>query len=237
MLSPLIAVLIQVVFIVLYFWPRSGFGVPGPGFIFFLPSMALVSLSRLTGGLFVAAVLASQVVLTCFPVFWIVTRDRRSTRATLLRLSNFLILVVVVTPALTRLEKRQAIRAQATQAAGSNQVVNSIYYLNRALALFKAKYGEYPKDLDQLNFPEDSPVDSRHAGLMRLPMPMEEFFTFTYTGRKADGTTFSAYELSVDAKGRWWSELDHYCTDETGVIRFDTSVDRCKHGPVVLPRH
>jgi hypothetical protein len=62
---------------------------------------------------------------------------------------------------------------------------------------------------------------------------MEEFFAFKYTRRRlADGRD-AGYELNIDAKPGRWSDLYHYCSDESGSIRFDVNSDACKHGPMI----
>ena len=41
------------------------------------------------------------------------------------------------------------------------------------------------------------------------------------------------YQIFVDAKSGKWSELYHYFTDESGVIRFDVTREAAEHGLIV----
>jgi hypothetical protein len=62
---------------------------------------------------------------------------------------------------------------------------------------------------------------------------MQEFFAFTYSAHQSDNGEYSGYELHVDAKPGSWSALHHYCSDETGSIRFNRSYNTCMSGLII----
>lgn len=130
-------------------------------------------------------------------------------------------------------ERHRSERDIAIKAAASNSVVASLEAVNKSLALYRTKYGEYPAQMDELNFPEQGPADLRHAGLLKIPMPMEEFFVFTYNPNKIANGKRSGYEIYADPRPGRWSDLYHYFTDESGLIRFEITHDGSKHGLVV----
>jgi len=202
--------------------------------MFFLPSLALVRLFSVERLPLVITVIALQTAIVSIPIFWLTTRRNRSILSTVVRVLGFVGILVAATAWLVPIERRRDERRVAIQAAGKNAVLGNIERVNRSLAFFKSKYGEYPDNLEQLDFPPASdPVDSRHAALIDFPLPMEEFFSFKYTRRPfADGGN-GGYELSIDAEPGKWSNLYHYCSDESGSIRFDVNGDACKRGPVI----
>ena len=232
--SLLFAVLIQIPFAVLSYVPHHEFGAFGPGIMFFVPSLALVHLFPFERMPLVIAVVACQTAIIAIPVFWLVTWRNRSISGTLGRSSCFVGVIVAATASLLPLERHRDERRAAIQAAGSSAVLGNIERVNWSLAFFKSKYGEYPDNLERLDFPPASaPVDSRHAALIEFPLPMEEFFAFKYTRRPRADAGNAGYELNIDAKTGKWSNLYHYCSDESGSIRFDANSDACKRGPVV----
>jgi hypothetical protein len=218
--------------LLLWYGPHSTAG--GFGMLFFLPSFGIVSSLVLRDHTPFAAVIVCQTILTSIPLFWIFTSRRRSLSATVLRVSSFLVLLVAASVLLARHARNQEERDDAIKAAAANGVVSSLEAVNRSLTLYKTKYGEYPAQLDALNFPEEGPADSRHAGLMRIPLPMEEFFAFTYNADEITNRKRFGYEIYVDPKPGKWSDLYHYFTDESGLIRFETTHNASKHGLVVL---
>jgi hypothetical protein len=200
--------------------------------LFLLPGFSIVSLVSRTHAPF-TAVLACQTILTAIPVFWILTSRKRSLAATALRVSLFLFLLAGTTSLLARYERAQFERDYAIKGAADNAVVSSLQTVNQSLALYRTKYGEYPAQLAALSFPDEGSVESRHAGFLRLPLPMEEFFVFTYNADKILNGKRSGYEIHVDPKPGRWSDLYHYFTDESGQIRFETTHEGSKHGLVV----
>jgi hypothetical protein len=87
--------------------------------------------------------------------------------------------------------------------------------------------------MENLNFPDEGPVDFWHAGLLKIPMPMEQFFVFTYSADKIANGKRLGYEIYVDPKPGRWSDLYEYFTDESGLIRFELTHEASKHGLVV----
>lgn len=229
--SVLTAILVEIPFAILSTQgPHSGSG--GLGMLFFIPSYGLVSLFS-TERTPLVAVLLCQTVLISLPLFWIFTWRRRSIVATLVWILSFAIIWIVASGVLIRFEQRQAERDAAIREATGNAVVSSIETLNTSLASFRAKYGEYPARLEQLNFPSEGPVNSDRAGLAKFPMPVEQFFVFSYTASRTSGGKYFGYEFYADPKPGKWSELDHYYSDESGLIHFDVSHDSCKRGLIV----
>jgi len=217
-------------FLLLMQGPHSTAG--GFGMLFFAPAFSIVSLVSREHTPF-TAVLVCQAILTSIPIFWIFTFRRRSPAATVSRLFPYLVLVLAGSALLAAYERHQSERDDAIKAAASNGVVASLEAVNKSLALYKTKYGEYPAQMDELNFPDEGPVDLRHAGLLRIPMPMEEFFAFTYSADKIANGKRLGYEIYADPRPGRWSDLYHYFTDESGVIRFEVTHDASKHGLVV----
>ena len=230
-LALLIAILIQIPFAILFVMPRFAFGVPGIGLLFFWPAFAVVRMFSTTGSGAVFATVALQTLITFVPIFWLITWKRRPALNTLARVFAFTVLVIAATAIATPLEQRHEARNQVREINGKSPVLSSIERLNGSLAFFKKRYGQYPDSVAQLDFPPDqAEVDAHHAGLIQFPLPMQDFFDFTYA-RQGTG-----YELRIDGKaGQGW-QLYHYCSDHTGVIRFDTSRDKCPQGAVVYSK-
>jgi hypothetical protein len=230
-LALLIAILVQIPFAVLFVVPRTVFGVPGLGALFFLPAFALVRLISHGTSDSLIAIVVLQTLLTFVPVFWILTWRRHSALGTLARVAGFIALVVAATALTIPMAKRLEARHTASGVNSKSPILPSIQRVNGSLKFFEKRYGTYPGSLEQLDFPPDQdPVDSRHAGLIQFPLPMQDFFDFSYARR---GT---GYELCVDGKpGQGW-DLYHYCSDESGTIRFDTSRNGCNQGAVVYAR-
>jgi hypothetical protein len=230
-LALLIAVVIQVPFAVLFVVPHLGFGVPGIGTLFFAPGLVVTKLLSRTGSVSIVGTIAVQTILIFIPIFWLVTWQRRAARNTLARVFAFAIVVIAATAITMPLENRHEARVEAGQINGKSPVLSSIQRLNGSLAFFKKGYGQYPDSLSQLDFPPDqAEVDSQHSGLIQFPLPMQDFFNFTYTRRGA------GYDLRVDGKpGHGW-ELYHYCTDDSAAIRFDTNRGKCQQGTVVYSK-
>lgn len=227
-LSVLISLVVELPFVLLFFS-----GHPYPAFWFFLPSLSFWLLFLPSRWSLYVAALASQTVLLSIPVFWILTRRRRSLAATALQVLSFVIFLAVSGVALNRFELQRQERRIAIAGASHNGAARSLDWLNKSLALYKTKYGEYPASLERLAAPAQGPVNSSHAGLVEFPLPMEDYFTFTYTGRQSADGRYLAYWIHVDARPGKWSELYHFCSDETGVIHFDTTRDRCRRGPAI----
>ena len=230
-LALLIAILIQVPFAFVFIMPSFSFGVPAVGALFFAPAFAITRLFVQAGSISIVATLVIQTVLTFIPIFWIVTWKRRAALNTLARVFGFTLLVIAATAITIPLERRHDARAQALQISGRSPVLSSIQRLNGSLEFFKKRYGQYPDSLAQLDFPPgQADVNVQHSGLIQFPLPMQDFFDFTYT-RQGSG-----YDLRVDGKpGQGW-DLYHYCSDDSGTIRFDTSQLKCKQGAVVYSK-
>jgi len=140
------------------------------------------------------------------------------------------VVLAAATALLIPFEQTRDAKRDALQGGANTAAVPSVRRVNGSLAFFKKKYGEYPERLAQLDFPEDAdPVDSRHSGLIQFPLPMQDFFDFSYAG------SGSGYQLYVDGKLGW--KMYHYCSDESGVIHFDTSRDGCRRGATVYSPH
>ena len=229
-LSLLIAFLIQVPFALLFIMPGA-FGVPGIGARFFGPAFTITRLLVRAGSASIVATIAVQVVITCVPIFWLITWKRRAALNTLARVFAFTVIVIAATAIVLPLEQRREAQSQAAQINGKSPVLSSIQRLNGSLAFFKKRYAQYPDLLSQLDFPPaEAEVGAHRAGLIQFPLPMQDFFDFSYT-RQGNG-----YELRVDGKpGQGW-QLYHYCTDDSGVIRFDTNRDKCQQGAVVYSK-
>ena len=199
--------------------------------LFFEPSFAFVALVSSTPNP-VAAVLALQTALICFPMFWVLTFGNRSPVSTILRIAVFLIILGSATVLLARHERAQYEREYAMKGAADNAVVTSLEAINKSLVLYRTKYGEYPGDLQALGG-DQGPFDSQHAGLLKRPLAMEEFFSFGYVADRVAQGKRVGYEIYVDPKQGKWSDLYHYYTDESGAIRFDSTREAAKHGLVV----
>ena len=230
-LALLIAIVIQIPFALVFILPSFSFGVPGVGALFFAPGFAITRLFVRTGSASIVTTILVQTVLTFIPVFWLVTWKRRSALNTIVRVVAFTIVVISATAVAIPLESRHEARVQAAQVNGKSPVLSSIQRLNGSLAFFKKRYGQYPDSLAQLDFPHDqADVDVQHSGLIQFPLPMQDFFNFTYT-RQGSG-----YDLHVDGKpGQGW-DLYHYCTDDSDTILFDTNPQNCKRGTVVYQK-
>ena len=227
----LVAILIQIPFAIAFVMPSFSFGLPGIGALFFSPAFAVTRLFSRTGSSSIIATVVVQTLITFLPIFWLVTWRRRRVLSTVARVAGFVVVVCAATALAIPLERRHEARVQASQINGRSPVLSSIQRLNGSLAFFKKRYGQYPDSLAQLDFPPDQgDVDVHHAGLIQFPLPMQDFFNFTYA-RQGGG-----YDLRVDGKpGQGW-DLSHYCSDDSASIRFDTSRNICKQGPVVYAR-
>jgi hypothetical protein len=230
-LALIIAILIQVPFALVFILPSFSFGIPAVGALFFAPAFAITRLFVQGGSVSIVATIVVQTILTFIPVFWLVTWKRRPALSTLARVFGFLMVVIAATAIASPLERRHEARVHAGRINGKSPVLASIQRLNGSLAFFKKRYGQYPDSLSQLDFPPDqADVDAQHAGLIQFPLPMQDFFDFTY---KREG---AGYDLRVDGKPRQGWELYHYCTDDSATIHFDTSRDRCTQGAVVYTK-
>jgi hypothetical protein len=211
--------------------PSFSFGIPGMGALFFSPAFAVTRLFSRAGSPSIVATIAVQTIITFIPIFWLVTWKRRPPLSTLARVFAFAIVVIAATAIATPLERRHEARVQASQINGRSPVLSSIQRLNSSLEFFKKRYGQYPDSLSQLDFPPDqADVDVHHAGLIQFPLPMQDFFEFSYS-RQGTG-----YELRIDGKpGQGW-DLYHYCSDDSATIRFDTDPKQCKEGIVVYSK-
>jgi len=230
-LALIITILIQVPFAFIFILPSFFPGIPTVGALFFAPAFAITRLFVQAGSISIVATLVIQTALTFIPIFWVVTWKRRAALNTLARVFGFSLLVIAATAITIPLERRHDARAHALQINGRSPVLSSIQRLNGSLEFFKKRYGQYPDSLAQLDFPPDqADVDAQHAGLIQFPLPMQDFFDFTY---RRQGT---GYDLRVDGRPRQGWELYHYCTDDSATIHFDTSSDRCTHGAVVYTK-
>lgn len=230
-LALLLAMLMQIPFAFVFVVPSFSFGIPGIGALFFAPAFTITRLFLRTGTISIPVTIVVQTILTFIPIFWVVTWKRRPARNTVARVVAFTIVVIAATAIAIPLERRHEARAQAWQINRKSPVLSSIQRLNGSLVFFKKLYGHYPDSLSQLDFPPDrAEVDSQHAGLIQFPLPMQDFFNFTYTRQGND------YDLRVDGKpGQGW-DLYHYCSDDSASIRFDTNRGNCTHGAVVYSK-
>ena len=227
----LVAILIQIPFAFVFIFPSFSFGAPGIGALFFAPAFAITRLFVRTGAASIVATVGVQTIITFVPIFWLITWKRRTALTTLARVCAFLIVVVVATAVAIPLERRHEARVQASKINRKSPVLSSIQRLNGSLTFFKKHYGQYPDSLAQLDFPPDQAnVDVHHAGLIQFPLPMQDFFEFTYA-RQSGG-----YDLRIDGKpGQGW-EMYHYCSDDSDTIRFDTNPQKCNQGTVVYSK-
>ena len=230
-LALIIAILIQIPFAFVFILPSFSFGIPHIGQLFFAPAFAITRLFSTAGSPSIPGTIAVQTILTFIPIFWLVTWKRRASINTVVWVVAFTVFVIAATAIAIPLEKRHEARVQAAQVNGKSPVLSSVQRLNGSLAFFKKHYGQYPDSLSQLDFPPDqAEIDAKHAGLIQFPLPMQDFFNFTYT-RQGSG-----YDLRVDGKpGQGW-ELYHYCTDDSGTIRFDTNPQKCTQGKPVYSK-
>jgi len=228
-LALILAILIEIPFAILFVVPHLGFGVPVGGTLFFAPGLVVSKLLSRTGSVSIVGAVTVQTILTFIPVFWLVTWKRRRPLSTLARVFGFSIVVIAATAIASPLERRHEARVQAAQINGKSPVLSSIQRLNGSLAFFKKRYRQYPDSLSQLDFPPDqAEVDEQHAGLIQFPLPMQDFFNFTYTRQG------SSYDLRADGKpGQGWEQY-HYCTDDSAAIHFDTNPQKCKQGKIVF---
>jgi len=224
----MIAILLHIPSTVVFLLPSFSFGFPGIGALFFAPAFAMTKLFVRTGTNSIITTIVVQMIVTFIPIFWLVTWRRRPALNTLARVLAFTLVVIAATAIAVPLERRHEARVESSHINGKSPVLSSIQRLNGSLEFFKKRYGQYPDSLSQLDFPtEQDEVDSRRSGLIQFPLPMQDFFDFTYT-RQGSG-----YELRVDGKpGQGW-QLYHYCSDESATIRFDTDRDKCKQGAIV----
>lgn len=214
--------------------PHSGFG--GIGMFFFLPSLNLTSLllpGSVSWTATIAATLVCQTILLFVPIFWTFTWRKRPPRATLVGILCWLVLLAAGSFLVYRLGARQDERYEAMRRTADNAAVSSLEVLNKGLAQFKEKYGEYPARLEQLTFPPEGPVNAERAGFITYPVPAQEFFTLTYTPQKQAGEKYDAYEIFADAKPGRGSDLYHYYTDEIGLIFLGVSHEGSKYGSLV----
>ena len=230
-LALLIAILIQIPFAFVFVMPSFSFGIPGIGALFFGPAFAVTRLFERPGSTSIVATIIVQTILSFIPIYWLVTWKRRAALNTVVRVLGFTIVVIAATAIAIPLERRHEARVQAAQINGKSPVLSSIQRLNGSLAFFNKRYGQYPDSLSQLDFPPDqAEVDAQHAGLIQFPLPMEDFFNFTYM-RQGNG-----YDLRVDGKpGQGWEQY-HYCSNDSAAIRFDTNPQQCKQGTVVYSK-
>ncbi len=179
----------------------------------------------------IAATVAVQTLLVFIPIFWLVTWRRRAALATFARVLAYTVCAVTITAIIIPLERRHEARAQNSQINGKSPVLSSIQRLNSSLAFYQKRYGQFPDSLSQLDFPGDQDeVDSHRSGLIQFPLPMQDFFDFSYKRQE------SGYVLRVDGKpGQGW-QLYHDCSDESAVIRFDTDRDKCRQGAIVYAK-
>ena len=231
--SVAIAIALQVPFAVLFFVPLSGLG-PGPGVLFFTPSIVLVKYFFPDGRDLVPQVILCQVVITSIAVFWLITWRARSGWVTTIGLSCYISLIVVASALLIPYEQMRAARREATRFSSDKPVLGSIERVNVSLNFYRRRYGQYPASFEQLGFPpEGRDVSQQHAGLIQFPLPMEAFFEFMYTRRSLGNAENAGYQLYVDGKAAEGLGFYHYCSDETGSIRFSTNRQNCPSGSIV----
>jgi hypothetical protein len=231
--SVLIALLLELPFVLLSLKAGADSPQAGTVLLFFFPSITIVALFSEWSPW---AILVCQTVLISILIFWIATWRKRPLSAMLLRVLFFVVFLAIVCGPITRFEQQKKERDEAIRSARDTAVMAELEYLTKALIFYKNKYGEYPAELDNLGYPSEGPEDSRHAGLRSFPLYMEEFFTFTYTPQSIAGGKHLGYEIYADAKPGKWSDMFHYYSDQSGVIRFDITHDSCKRGMIVNPR-
>jgi hypothetical protein len=125
------------------------------------------------------------------------------------------------TLALQKSERDRQERLQKNHAAA----VAALHNLNRALAAYKGRYGEYPAKLDCLDFAAQGvPPDKNHASLIQFPLGdgIQKVYTFGYRSIATGGAGASSYEIQVDQIENTYDNADgvHFYTSESGTIRF-----------------
>jgi hypothetical protein len=103
--------------------------------------------------------------------------------------------------------------------------VAALHNLNRALAAYKVRYGEYPAKLDCLDFAaHGAPPDRNHASLIPFPLAggIQNVYTFGYRAIATPGAGTSSYEIQVDQIENTYDNADgvHFYTSESGTIRW-----------------
>jgi hypothetical protein len=123
--------------------------------------------------------------------------------------------------ALQKSERTREQRLQKNHAAA----VAALHNLNSALAAYKARYGEYPAELDSLGFAADgAPPDRNHASLIQFPLAdgVQNVYTFAYRSIATPGAGASSYEIQVDQIENNYDNADgvHFYTSGSGTIRW-----------------
>ncbi|MGD0165634.1 MAG: hypothetical protein ABSB39_24550 [Candidatus Sulfotelmatobacter sp.] len=123
--------------------------------------------------------------------------------------------------ALQKSERAREERLQKNHTAA----VAALHDLNGALAVYKARYGEYPAKLDCLDFAaHGAPPDKSHASLIQFPLAdgIENVYTFGYRSIATPGAAARSYEIQVDQIKNTYDDADgvHFYTSESGTIRW-----------------
>lgn len=201
-----------------YFWPLFFLG-----YFFFLPAVYLMDLLAVPqgSGFFVGVVLAQTLFLTP-PIFWLLTWKRRSVAKTALGILSVIMVVSLFTVFSAKREGEQAEKEAEIRKASHVTAVASLHALNASIAEYKARYGDYPKKLNQLAPPPaGDAVSSEHAGVVTFPLEAERYFALSYQAGPVESRKCVGYELRADPGSEVLSFLNHYFTDQTGLIRYN----------------
>jgi hypothetical protein len=142
-------------------------------------------------------------------------------RAVMLVVAVMLIGVSLGAPlALQESERTREERLQKNHVAA----VAALHDLNGALAAYKARYGEYPAELNCLDFAaHGAPPDKNHASLIQFPLAngIQKVYTFAYRSIATPGAGALSYEIQVDQIENTNDNADgvHFYTSESGTIR------------------
>ena len=103
--------------------------------------------------------------------------------------------------------------------------VVALHNLNIALAAYKTRYGEYPANLDCLDFAaHGASSDRNHASLIQFPLVdgIQNVYTFGYRSIATPGAGASSYEIQVDQVENTYDNADgvHFYSSESGTIRW-----------------
>ncbi len=207
--------------------PHSQFG--GLAMVFFMPSLGLLTLLffdwpyfEASRSAFVLGILLVQTFL-CVPiVFWILTSKRRPRAGTILRIISMLCLMSLFAVFFARFDRLQTTAEIETQSASHAAAVSSLRTLNGVLGKYAEMYGGYPAGLEQLGLPlREAAPSSNRAGLLSESLGSERYFTLTYQAGLLENGKHTGYEIHLDPRIPKYSSLEHYFSDQTGLIRFD----------------
>lgn len=116
---------------------------------------------------------------------------------------------------------------RARMAANEASAVGSIRTINVASITYSATYGKgFPADLKMLGGPEGQKPSAEAAGLIDsvLASGQKSGYTFRYQAVDSDGDgVMDKYFVIAEPVTQGSSGQRSFCSDETGIIRFETS--------------